>query len=425
MNKLRYHKLPDLYEISSGISTTKQQAGHGSPFVSYSDVYNNYFLPEVLTERMDTNSAEQETYSVKAGDVFLTRTSETLDELAMSSIALRDYPEATFSGFTKRLRPRDHKLAYPKFMGFFFRSGYFRKIINNVTTMTTRASFNETIFGHIEVALPDIEDQRCIGDFLYSLEEKIQINQAVNHRITQQLSLLYGYWFLQFSFPDSDGAPYREANNPMTWNDELGMEIPSHWTVAPLTKNSLCNLIKPGVDQFHTKTYIATSDVVGTSLGSGSIIDYETHESRANMQPTLNSIWFARMKASRKHLFLNEGAAELIDNSILSTGFCGLQANETSFPYISTLIASPYFEQAKDRFANGATQQAVSNADLKHVKIAIPDHDTLSAFAEIADPLISLFNSNIMENQSLAAARDWMLPFLINGQAHPGPPVSR
>ena len=184
MNRLQYYKLPDLYEISSGISTSRQQAGHGSPFVSYSDVYSNYFLPVVLTERMDTSSAEQKKYSVKAGDVFLTRTSETLDELAMSSVALHDYPEATFSGFTKRLRPRDHQVAYPKFMGFFFRSGYFRKIINNVTTMTTRASFNETIFNHIEVALPDIDDQRRIGDFLYAIEEKIQINQAINQRIT-------------------------------------------------------------------------------------------------------------------------------------------------------------------------------------------------------------------------------------------------
>ena len=70
MSELIYYKFPDLYEISSGISTTKEQAGHGSPFVSYSDVYNNHFLPALLTERMNTSPSEQETYSVRAGDVF-------------------------------------------------------------------------------------------------------------------------------------------------------------------------------------------------------------------------------------------------------------------------------------------------------------------------------------------------------------------
>ena len=36
MSKLTRYKLSDLYEMSSGISSTKEQAGHGDPFVSFS-----------------------------------------------------------------------------------------------------------------------------------------------------------------------------------------------------------------------------------------------------------------------------------------------------------------------------------------------------------------------------------------------------
>ena len=96
MNKINEHSLSDLYDISSGISTTKDQAGHGSPFVSFSTVFNNYFLPAELPDLMDASNSDQVTYSVKEGDIFLTRTSETIDELAMSCVALRDYPQATF-----------------------------------------------------------------------------------------------------------------------------------------------------------------------------------------------------------------------------------------------------------------------------------------------------------------------------------------
>lgn len=79
MSEFKRHRLADLYEISSGISTTKDQAGHGAPFVAFKDIYNNYFIPERLTELMDTTPEQQEKFSVREGDVFLTRTSETLD----------------------------------------------------------------------------------------------------------------------------------------------------------------------------------------------------------------------------------------------------------------------------------------------------------------------------------------------------------
>ena len=104
MNNIRKYALSDLYDMSSGISTAKGQAGHGSPFVSFSTVFNNYFLPDALPDLMNTNVKEQDTYSIYEGDILLTRTSETIDELAMSCVALKDCPTATYSGFTKRLR---------------------------------------------------------------------------------------------------------------------------------------------------------------------------------------------------------------------------------------------------------------------------------------------------------------------------------
>lgn len=183
MNKLDRYKFADLYDMSSGISTSKGQAGHGSPFVSFRDVYNNYFLPEELEELMDTNEREQERYSVRAGDVFLTRTSETLDELAMSAVAIKDYPGATYSGFTKRLRPRGADFPYPKYMAFYLRSPYFRKVIESVTTMTTRASFNDTLFSFLELQLPKIDQQKAIGDLLYHIDKAMRINRQINDNL--------------------------------------------------------------------------------------------------------------------------------------------------------------------------------------------------------------------------------------------------
>ena len=153
MSKLHKYAFADLYDMASGISSTKEQAGHGAPFVSFSTVFNNYFLPDELTDLMDTSEREQETYSIKKGDILITRTSETVDELAMSCVALKDYPKATYSGFVKRLRPKTTGIAYDKYMAFFLRSKYFRKVINSNTIMTLRASFNEDIFSFLTLYL--------------------------------------------------------------------------------------------------------------------------------------------------------------------------------------------------------------------------------------------------------------------------------
>ena len=158
--------------MSSGISSTKDQAGHGAPFASFGTVFNNYFLPDELPDLMDTSEKEQEIYSIKEGDVFITRTSET-----------------TYSGFTKRLRPKKKGFVYPKYMAFYFRSELFRKAVTNNAFMTLRASFNEDIFTFLDVYLPDYDEQVKIGDMLYSIECKIQKNREINDYLADQSSI--------------------------------------------------------------------------------------------------------------------------------------------------------------------------------------------------------------------------------------------
>lgn len=189
-NKIIKYALSELYDMNSGISSTKEQSGHGAPFVSFSTVFNNYFLPDELPDLMDTNEKEQEVYSIKAGDILITRTSETIDELAMSCVAVKDYPGATYSGFTKRLRPKTEGITYPKYMAFYFRSDLFRKAVTNNAFMTLRASFNEDIFTFLEVYLPDYDEQVKIGDMLYSIECKIQKNRKINDYLAYQSSMV-------------------------------------------------------------------------------------------------------------------------------------------------------------------------------------------------------------------------------------------
>ena len=417
MNKLKNYKLSTLYSMSSGVSTGPDQAGHGYPFLSFSTIFNNPIIPDELDERMDTTFEDRKKCSVKRGDVFLTRTSETLDELAMSSVALRDYPNSTFSGFAKRLRPNSDTFPDPAFMAAYLRGPYFRKVIQSMTTMTTRASFNKDLFGLLELQLVDYQSQVGIGKLFSNIERQINLNRKVNDNLRAILQALYGYWFIQFNFPDANGRPYKSSGGKMTYSEKLRHAIPGNWQVASIVDNPLSSVIAPGVNHFKTKTYYATADVNGIDLGVGSPVDYETRESRANMQPRLHTVWFAKMKDSLKHLFLGRSMEQVIDNSILSTGFMGLQCKEETFEYITAFIEGPYFECAKDQYANGATQQAVGNTELESVYLVVPDDETLARFHNLTRGIVENMCENLMENKKLNELRDWLLPMLMNGQA--------
>lgn len=263
----------------------------------------------------------------------------------------------------------------------------------------------------------DVDEQRRISEVLTSLDKKIELNRKINDNLQQQLKVLYDYWFTQFDYPDSSGKPYKLSGGTMVSSDKVSYKIPAGWKVETLFKNSLSNILKPGVEYFTSKTYLATADVNGTDISSGSVIDYETRENRANMQPTLNSVWFAKMKNSNKHLYLNKEMQQLVDECILSTGFCGLQCTEESFEYISSFIEHSYFEIQKDTLAHGATQEAVNNDDLSNVAIVIPSSEVLNLFHQRTSGIYSQISKNICENQELTKLRDWLLPMLMNGQA--------
>lgn len=245
----------------------------------------------------------------------------------------------------------------------------------------------------------------------------VEVISVLNDNLENQIQTIYDYWFSQFDFPDSNGNLYKSNNGQFKWNDTIKRDIPTNWSVGSVAKNALTEFIKPGVDEFKIKTYFATADVKGSAISEGTIINYENRESRANMQPTEHSVWFAKMKNSIKHLYLNPEMKPIIEESILSTGFCGLQCDEISFEYISSFIASPYFELHKDMLAHGATQEAVNNDDLAGIHLLIPDEKTLIKYHSTTQSLYSQIAKNTCENKELIKLRDWLLPMLMNGQA--------
>lgn len=233
-NEWKEYNLDELYEFSSGLSKSRKEFGFGYPFVTFKDVFYNFFIPSELIELANTTEKERKRCSVKRGDVFLTRTSETIDELGKSSVALKDYESATFNGFTKRLRPKGNVEIYPEYAGYYFRSPRFRSEINSMATMTTRASLNNEMMARLKIVVPNIKEQKVIAQILSDLDEKIEINNKINDNLEKMAQAIFKQWFVDFEFPNENGKPYKSSGGEMI-ESELG-EIPKGWGINKLSE---------------------------------------------------------------------------------------------------------------------------------------------------------------------------------------------
>lgn len=424
MNRLTKYAFADLYEMSSGISTTKEQAGHGSPFVSFSTVFNNYFLPDILPDLMNTSLKEQETYSIKKGDILITRTSETIDELAMSCVATKDYPCATYSGFTKRLRPLTTGIAYDKYLAFYLRGYLFRNAVTNNAFMTLRASFNEDIFSFLSLYLPDYQEQVKIGDMLYNMEQKIRLNNRICSELEAMAKTLYDYWFVQFDFPDENGNPYRTSGGKMVWNEKIKREIPKGWDIQSLSHgiehintglNPRDNFVLGGGNiQYITVKNLTTSGTIDFS-GCDTVDEEARNIIHARSDISIGDILFASIAPlGRCYLIQNKPEKWDINESVFS-----IRTNKDTLTpeFLYMFFMSDTFIKGATSSSTGSIFKGIRINTLLDITAIFPPRNIIDVFSKQTKKILRLKEQKTVEIQELTKLRDWLLPMLMNGQA--------
>ncbi|MGN0841468.1 MAG: restriction endonuclease subunit S [Candidatus Ornithospirochaeta sp.] len=192
LKKLRY-----IGSCQNGISKGAEFFGdEGFPFVNYSDVYKNTYLP-IPSGKIRSTKEEQIIYSVEEGDIFFTRTSETIEEIGFSSVCLKTIPEATFAGFLIRVRPTSNELDV-RYSAYYFRSDVHRRYFTKEMNLVTRASLGQTLLKNIPVLIPPMEEQQRIADYLDRKCSEIDTLIKSKEKLIEELtayrkSLIYEY----------------------------------------------------------------------------------------------------------------------------------------------------------------------------------------------------------------------------------------
>lgn len=365
---------------------------------------------------MHTSESEQETYSIKEGDIFLTRTSETVDELGMSSVSLKDYPNATYSGFLKRLRPVAAGQTDPKFMAFYLRSPLFRKTMTNNAVMVLRASLNEQIFSYLKLLLPDFGTQTSIGEFLHLLSTKVDINSRINTELESLAKTIYDYWFVQFDFPDAHGRPYKTSGGNMVWNASLKREIPEGWDAAPLSR--LVEEIKDGItpNGLDTTTpYIGLEHIARKSIV---LSTWATADKAVSSKIAFRKgdILFGKIRP-----YFHKVALAMVDG-ITSTDAIVMRPRQRELSGLALETAfSDGFVGAATASSTGSKMPRADWNVMRNYGIPIPGKSSSVAadYQKLFDGIASKISNHVQQSHELTQLRDWLLPLLMKGEVKP------
>ena len=166
--------LGDMGTTFTGLSgKTKEDFGHGDArFITYMNVFLN---PVSDSARVESIEVDKNQNTVQYGDVFFTTSSETPEEVGMSSVWLESIDNIYLNSFCFGYRPTEKIDSY--YMAYMLRSKAVRKRIIYLAQGISRYNISKNGVMQIKVPLPNLEEQKLLGEYFSNLDNLITLHQ--------------------------------------------------------------------------------------------------------------------------------------------------------------------------------------------------------------------------------------------------------
>ena len=167
-------KLGDIGSTFTGLSgKTKEDFGHGcAKFITYMNVFSNPIATLDKTEPIEIDNKQNE---VKYGDILFTTSSETPEEVGMSSVWLENKANIYLNSFCFGYRPIEKNNPY--YMAYMLRANNFRTKMSLLAQGISRYNISKNAAMDIEIQLPKIKEQESIGKLFYEIDNLITLHQ--------------------------------------------------------------------------------------------------------------------------------------------------------------------------------------------------------------------------------------------------------
>lgn len=329
-------------------------------------------------------------------DTIMARITPCLENGKTAQVRCLDNGEVGF-GSTEYIVFRAKEGTDPDYLYYLICSPLVRDpAIKSMVGSSGRQRVQTDVVANLQIAVPDFDEQKNIGGLLKALDDKIQLNTAINKNLLQQAQSLYQSWFV-------DHEPFG-GDRPSDWTDD---------TIEDLAKEIICGKTPSTkvpeyygsdipfitIPDMHGNTYAVTTERYLSTYGAAS--------QRKKMLPR-NSICVSCIgTAGLVTLTAQESQTNQQINSIIP--------KEGYSPYYIYLLMQTLSVIINNLGQSGSTIVNLNKAQFGKIPVTIPSVATMKSFDEIAKPMFDAILSNQEENIKLAELRDSLLPRLMSG----------
>ncbi len=251
---------------------------------------------------------------------------------------------------------------------------------------------------NLPIKLPPLAEQRRIAEILGSLDDKIELNSAINRNLEEQALALFKNWFIDFK-------PFG-GNMPGDWKEgklsDLGTVVgggtPSKTKKEYYTENGIA-WITPKDLSLHPNKF--------TSKGEIDITQEGYDNSSAKLMPKASILFSSRapigyISIAQNEVCTNQGFKSVVPKQNVGT------------PYVYFYLKM-HIDEIENK-ASGSTFKEASGALMNSLDAIIPSDEVLDAFTALCNPIFEQQENLEGENQRLTTLRDTLLPELMSGE---------
>ena len=358
----------------------------GTPIVTVEHLGNRVFTEQNLPRVSDSDKARLIKYTLSTGDIVFSR----VGSVDRCSYVDKSHDGWMFSGRCLRVRPTE--LVDSLYLYYYFCLEETKQFVRNIAVGATMPSINTKLLGEVEIALPDLNNQKRIAAVLSSLDDKIENNQKLNDNLEQQAQSYFQELFVDNANPEWTTGTISDLGAV------VGGSTPSKAKPEYYTESGIA-WITPKDLSINKSKFV--------SHGENDITELGLKNSSAAIMPEGTVLFSSRAPIG----YIAIAAGEVTTNQ----GFKSVVPKPeigTPFVYFFLKNTLPVIEG----MASGSTFKEVSGSTMKNVPAVIPDAETLAKFSDFCAPIFAQQRILEEQNQSLATLRDNLLPKLMSGE---------
>lgn len=378
--KMRMTQLKTIADIQTGPFGSQlhkeDYVETGTPIVTVEHLGNRVFTEQNLPRVSDSDKARLIKYTLSTGDIVFSR----VGSVDRCSYVDKSHDGWMFSGRCLRVRPTE--LVDSLYLYYYFCLEETKQFVRNIAVGATMPSINTKLLGEVEIALPDLNNQKRIAAVLSSLDDKIENNQKLNDNLADLLQTIYQGRF---------------GNDILAVNQGVLSDICSYSTD------------KVAVSELNVRTYFSTENMLSGKAGS----------TEATSLPTTS-----QTTACHKGDTLISNIRPYFKKIVYCEDKCGCSTDVLCFTpsqprYSAYLFSTLYADKFFAFMVAGSKGTKMPRGDKQQIMtypVVLPSEEELAGFNTIASPLLEQIYSNRAENKRLSILRDTLLPKLMSGE---------